>query len=153
MTPEEALRILELEPGATPEAVQEAYRKAALRTPPDRADGYGLHDKKAWLKVRDAYECLREAGFQCPLPAPAPEEPKAPKRYKAPDWLERKWANEQGDRLSEHFRMDEHERHALRQTLVWLFMVFASGILAFVFYQKYWKPGHISPRPGVSVSW
>ena len=149
MTPEEAYRILELEPGATPEAVQEAYRKAALRTHPDRAEGFGLHDKKAWLKVRDAYEHLREAGFPDLLQAPPPEPPPAaPKRYKAPEWLERKWANEQGDRLSEHFRMDEHERHALRQTLIWLLCLIGAGFLLFNLYGRFGSKRELTPRPG-----
>lgn len=147
MTPEEAYRILELEPGATPEQVQEAYRKAAVRTHPDKAEGYGLHDRKAWLKVRDAYEYLRAAGFPAPAP-PKPSAPAEPKRYRAPEWLEQKWANDSGERLGEHFKLDDNERRALGNTVFWFFAVVAAGFLLFFACRRLRKPIAITPRPG-----
>ena len=151
MTPEEAYRILEVPPGAGAEAVQEAYRKAALRTHPDKASGYGLHIRKEWLRVRDAYECLRASGFPELAPA-APPEPPAPRRYRAPDWLERKWASEPPERLSANLRLDEHESRALRQLALWIFIICGAAYLLFAAHQRFSRPRSPS-RGGLHVSW
>ena len=152
MTPEEAYRALGLPPNSAAEAVQEAYRRQALEKHPDRASGFGLHDRAAWLKVRDAYECLRAAGFP-QLPAAEPKPAKAEeKRYRAPEWLERKWANETPERLSDNLKLDEAERRALLRTVVSL------TVTALCFWAV-WQFRHkaaareFSPRPGWTVRW
>lgn len=154
VTPEEACRILGVEAGAAPERIQEAYRKAALKTHPDRAKGYGLHDRKEWLRVRDAYECLRAAGFKAPLPEPeAPRRPAEPKGYKAPEWLERRWAEQGGDRLGEHFRLDDHESRALVRTIGWLVFIVAGVYLAFHYRHELKPKRELAPKPGFSIRW
>lgn len=148
MTPEEAYRALGLQPGSGAEAVQEAYRRHALEKHPDRAQGVELHDRKAWLKVRDAYECLRAAGF----PSLPPPEPAEPKRYRAPEWLERKWANERPERLTDHMSLDEAERRALVKTLVG----FSVAVLAMWLLWQVWEKARareFSPRPGWTIRW
>lgn len=154
MTPEEAYRILELEAGATPERVQEAYRKAALETHPDRAQGYGLHDRKRWLQVRDAYECLRAAGFPELLPAPeASKKPAEAKRYQAPDWLQQRWSAQSSERIAEHFRLDEHETRALTRTIGWI-VVSVVSIYALFHFGRGWRPSRqLEPKPGLTIRW
>ena len=154
VTPEEAYRILEVAPGAGAAAVQEAYRKAALREHPDRAQGYGLHDRKEWLRVRDAYECLRAAGFPsvaAAQPAPPPE-PK-PKRYRAPEWLERQWANQKPEDLSANLKLDDHESRALVKLLIWLALLCGSAYLVYLWHAKHQAPRSLSPASGWTVSW
>ncbi|MBI5201130.1 MAG: DnaJ domain-containing protein [Elusimicrobia bacterium] len=150
MTPEDAYRALGLPPGAGAEAAQEAYRRAALEKHPDRAQGVGLHDKAGWLKIRDAYEFLRAAGFPA---AQAVETPKAePKRYRAPEWLERKWANEKPERLAENLNLDEAERRALVRTIVSLALA-AAGLWGLWHLRHRAAAREFSPRPGWSVRW
>ncbi len=150
MTPEEAYRALGLPPGSAAEEVQEAYRRHALEKHPDRAQGIGLHDRAGWLKVRDAYECLRVAGFPS-LPAPAATKPE-PKRYRAPEWLERKWANEKPERLADNLKLDEAERKALLKTVV---LLFVAALSMWALWQVRHKAAarESSPRPGWNVRW
>lgn len=150
MTPQEAYRILGLAPGAGAEAVQEAYRRHALDKHPDRAQGVGLHDRAAWLKVRDAYECLRAAGF--PNLAPPPVKPAEKPRYRAPEWLERQWANEKPERLSDHLRLDEEERKALVKTVIGFVAVVAAVWLLWGARERL-KTREFSPRPGWTIRW
>ncbi|MBI4423344.1 MAG: J domain-containing protein [Elusimicrobia bacterium] len=152
MTPEEAYRILEVEPGAAAEKVQEAYRHAALRTHPDRAEGRGLRDERDWLRVRDAYECLRAAGFPGPPPArTAAPPPPEPRRYRAPEWLERKWANERGESFLDHLDLDDAERTALLRALSWVALL--AGFALFAYYAVHRLGKGWSPRPGVTIRW
>jgi len=153
VTPQEAYRILEVEPGAGADAVQEAYRKAALRAHPDRAQGHGLHDRKEWLRVRDAYEYLRAAGFPAAPPAePAP--PPKPRRYRAPDWLERQWADQRPERLSDHLTLDEHERRALGRLVFWAALVCGAAYLIYFTHRlRSARPPSALPNSGWSVSW
>lgn len=68
MEAEAAYRLLGVEPGADPKAVQRAYRKQALLTHPDRAQGEDEKElyTRRFIEIRGAYESLREAGFPGP---------------------------------------------------------------------------------------
>ena len=70
MMPEDAYRILEVEPGASPKEVQLAYRKKALELHPDRASSeeQSQYFYRQFLEIRDAYEYLRREGFPVPEP-------------------------------------------------------------------------------------
>ncbi|MFH2203576.1 MAG: J domain-containing protein [Elusimicrobiota bacterium] len=65
MTTEEAYSILDVEAGASPKEVQQAYRRQAMRCHPDRARSAAEAQSftKRFIEVRDAYEYLRTAGF------------------------------------------------------------------------------------------
>jgi len=76
MTVEQAYAILEVEAGADPKQVQQAYRRRALQYHPDRvkAEDAEYYARK-FMEVRDAYELLRRQGFPMPEPETIVEEP------------------------------------------------------------------------------
>ncbi|MDE2293246.1 MAG: J domain-containing protein [Elusimicrobia bacterium] len=85
MTPEQAYSVLGLPPGgATPPDILKAYRKKALATHPDRARSPEESDEytRRFLEVRDAYECLKKAGFPVPEPQEVVPDPPQVRTYK-----------------------------------------------------------------------
>jgi len=83
MNDDEAYKILGVSPGAEAKAVQQAYRQRALEAHPDRAqsDEERAVFTKRFMKVRDAYEHLRESGFPVPAPQEVVEDPPEVRTY------------------------------------------------------------------------
>ena len=147
MTVEEAFRVLGLERGATKADVRRAYRLAVLRLHPDRARGRGLSRPKEFLKVRDAYELLREADFTAqPEPEPEPERPRlGTRRYQAPSWLVARWERS-GYSLGELFDLDEEEATFLKRLLLIFLCLAVCGWAAVRFTRR--ARGNIAPQGG-----
>ena len=91
-------RILELDRGASPEAVREAYRRLAKRWHPDR--GGGAHATARMAEINVAYDLLRaEAAHRRPV-GPAPRRPRSRPEQRPPGaWLDPAVRRALGDEL------------------------------------------------------
>ncbi len=76
--------VLGLEPGASPDEVQRAYRALAKRFHPDRA---GREAGEMMVSINAAYDLLRDQLENGPAPRPAPSGVTAPPERRAGDWL------------------------------------------------------------------
>lgn len=76
--------VLGLEPGASPDEVQRAYRALAKRFHPDRA---GREAGEMMISINAAYDLLREQLESGAEPMPPPPAPTAPPERRAGDWL------------------------------------------------------------------
>lgn len=60
-----ALSVMSLCESATPEQIKKAYRRLAMQTHPDKGG-----EQADFIKVKEAYDCLKERGTVIPRPAP-----------------------------------------------------------------------------------
>ena len=134
MTDDEAYRVLGVSPGSDAKGVQRAYRERALEAHPDRAgsDGERAIFTKRFLRVRDAYEYLRKAGFPVPAPEEVVEDPPEIRTYHrsfAKPWDEEEFS--QAEKLGVQWEW------SLEGIILWGVIV-PCGAIGAVLFLRYW---------------